>query len=107
MHLGGLLNIGVKKPKNLIHILLNNNSHESVGGQSSNANHINFKNLVKSLGYIKYYKIKDVSKIASTVKTVLKSSGPIFLEVFIKQGAPKNLGRPNNFKLIKERFINQ
>tara|TARA_X000000950_G_scaffold289544_1_gene415310 strand:- start:14430 stop:15542 length:1113 start_codon:yes stop_codon:yes gene_type:complete len=107
MHLGGLLNIGVKKPKNLIHILLNNNSHESVGGQNSNANHINFKSLVKSLGYRKYYKIKETSKIISTIKSVLKNSGPIFLEVFISQGAIKNLGRPNNFKLIKERFIKQ
>ena len=33
MHMGSLTTIGYYKNENLVHILFNNNRHESVGGQ--------------------------------------------------------------------------
>ena len=45
MHMGSLRTIGFFGNTNFKHILLNNNSHESVGGQTTNASKINFNNL--------------------------------------------------------------
>ena len=105
MHLGSLRTFGNLGNSNLKHILLNNNSHESVGGQTTTAGEINFKNLVKSLGYKKYFKISENKKIKLTIKKFLNSKGPSFLEVLISNGTLNNLSRPDNLIKIKKRFM--
>ena len=50
MHLGSIKTTGTFAKKNFKYILLNNNSHDSVGGQSTHAHNINFEKLSKSLG---------------------------------------------------------
>ena len=106
MHLGSLntLNneIDLEKFK---HILLNNFSHESVGGQKTNSNKIDFSKLTKSIGYKKYYCIKTSEEVLPKLKSFLKTKGPSFLEVIINPGSLKKLGRPKNFKKIKDIFI--
>ena len=59
MHMGSLTTIGYYKNENLVHILFNNNRHESVGGQKVYSDKINFKNMILSLGYKKYFLIKN------------------------------------------------
>ena len=105
MHLGSLRTLGFFGKKNIKHILLNNNSHESVGGQSTLANGINFKKLVKSVGYKKYFKINDQKNLKVSLKKFLNSKGPVFLEVIISKGSIKNLSRPKNLILIKKNFM--
>jgi phosphonopyruvate decarboxylase len=51
MHLGSLISTGFKSKKNFKYILLNNGSHESVGGQKIDTFKVNFKNISKSFGY--------------------------------------------------------
>ena len=85
--------------------MLNNNSHESVGGQPTTAAGIDFKKLVKSLGYKNYFKISQTKKIDSTIKKFLNSKGPSFLEVLISTGTLDNLSRPNNLIKIKNKFM--
>ena len=106
MHMGSLFTIGTYAKKNFKHILFNNGSHESVGGQDTNAKLINFKNLVLSLGYKNYFLLQSKSNIKSKIKNFLKSKGPSFLEVKINNGSIKNLDRPNNFIEIKKKFMN-
>ena len=48
--------------KNFKHILFNNNFHESVGGQSTKIDLVNFKNLSLSVGYKKYFKAKSLKE---------------------------------------------
>jgi len=105
MHLGSLRTFGYLGNSNLKHILLNNDSHESVGGQATTAGKINFKNLVKSLGYKKYFKISENNKINSTTKRFLNSKGPSFLEVLISNGTLSNLSRPDSLIKIKKKFM--
>ena len=40
MNLGSLVTIGSLKPKNLVHVVFDNNSHESTGGQPTNSSKI-------------------------------------------------------------------
>ena len=106
MHLGSLRTIAYDNNKNFKHILLNNNSHESVGGQITTAEGIDFKNLVKSVGYKNYFKIVRENEIKKVCKKFINVKGPSFLEVKIQNGSMKNLTRPKNFIKIKKLFMN-
>ena len=105
MHLGSLRTFGYLGNSNIKHILLNNNSHESVGGQTTTAAGIDFKKLVRSLGYKSYFKISQTKKINSTIKKFLNSKGPSFLEVLISEGSLDNLSRPRDLIKIKNKFM--
>ena len=104
MHLGSLNAAGLYAKKNFKHILLNNNSHESVGGQLTNADTINFKNLTKSLNYKKFFIIKNKKELNKKMKDFIRSSGPSFLEIKIKVGTLKNLARIQNLIKFKKNF---
>tara|TARA_B100000282_G_scaffold215829_1_gene159803 strand:+ start:14020 stop:15123 length:1104 start_codon:yes stop_codon:yes gene_type:complete len=106
MHMGSMRTIGKFSNKNLKHILLNNNAHESVGVQETTANKINFKSLSLGFGYKKYYNIDNQKDLRKTLIKFLNCSGPAFLEVKIKAGTFKNLIRPKNFIQIKKEFCN-
>jgi len=105
MHLGPLRTIGFLKAKNFKHIILNNNSHESVGEQTTTANGIDFKKLSSSLGYKSYYKIKNLREVKTVLNKFINAQGPSLLEVRIKNGSLKNLPRPKNLISIKQNFI--
>ena len=59
MHLGSIKTVGTFGSKYFKYILLNNNSHDSVGGQNTYTDNIDFEKLSKSLGFKKFYRIKD------------------------------------------------
>ena len=105
MHMGSMINIAKFGKSNFKHILLNNFSHESVGGQSTNIDKLNFSQIIRGFGYKKYFKIDTEYNFKKIIKNFLKTKGPVFLEVKIKKGTLKNLIRPTNLELIKKNFI--
>ena len=105
MHLGTIRTIGYLKNKNFKHIILNNNSHESVGGQPTYAKNIDFKKICIGLGYKNFFTIKNKNNFNSVIKNFLRKSGPNLLEVRIKSEALKDLIRPKNLKEIKKFFM--
>ena len=105
MHLGSLnINANFGK-KNFKHILLNNSAHESVGGQKTLADKIDFKKLTLGLGYKKFFNINNKILFEKKLKKFLNSQGPSFLEIKIKLGTLKNLIRPKNLISIKKKFL--
>ena len=107
MHMGSLANIGNLGNKNFKHILLNNYSHESVGGQKTFSEKMQFNKIAKGSGYKKYYFLNNKKKINQILKKFLISKGPSFLEVAIKHGSIENLTRPTNLNRIKKNFMNK
>ena len=105
MHLGSIMTTGTFAKKNFKYILLNNSSHESVGGQNTYANKINFETLSKSLGFKKFYSIKFKKDINPLIKKFLSSKDLSFLEVKIANSKQKKLPRPKDLIAIKERFM--
>ena len=105
MHMGSLFTGGFKNNVNLKHILLNNNSHESVGGQLTGAKNINFRLLSRSLGYKNYLIIKNNEEISKVLKKFLAQKSYSFLEVLIDPTFDTNLPRPKNLSNIKNSFI--
>ena len=105
MHLGSIVSIGKIAGRNFKHILFNNFSHESVGGQPTNIEKLNMKKLVLSAGYKKFFKINRKNQINLILNKFLKSRGPSFLEVEISPGSIENLQRPRNLLKIKKKFM--
>jgi phosphonopyruvate decarboxylase len=94
MHLGSMPVIAGYKPNRFIHVLLNNGSHESVGGQATAANHVNFKLLADAVGYVGYGIANDVNSLRQAWEDLTLKQGPVLLEVKIKNGSRADLGRP-------------
>lgn len=97
MHMGALPTIADHKPSKYLHILLNNASHESVGGQRTVADVINFSNLSIACGYKKYYCATTSDEIKLVWDEIkLYEEGPIFFEIKINASSREDLKRPEN-----------
>ena len=105
MHLGSIKTAATFANKNFRYILLNNNSHDSVGGQSTYANNINFKQFSKSLGFKNFYCIKDDKNLKRNIKKFLSGNSLNFLEVKVTNSKIKNLPRPTDLIKIKNQFM--
>ena len=93
MHLGAMATIGSEKPKNFVHVLLNNAAHESVGGQPTIANGIDFKKFSQAVGYAGYACANDEKELRELLSTLGERS-PFLLEIKLLQGSRQDLGRP-------------
>ena len=105
MHLGSIKTAGTFANKNFKYILLNNNTHDSVGGQSTYANNIDFKKLSKSLGFKKFYSIDNKKNLKTIIKKFMSENNLSFLEVKVTNSKIKNLPRPSDLIKIKNQFI--
>jgi len=94
MHMGSMPVISGYKPQQFIHVLLNNGSHESVGGQATAANEVDFEALAKAVGYTAYAVASDVVSLKQAWLSLQGQIGPVLLEVKIKNGSRDDLGRP-------------
>ena len=98
MHMGGMAIIANKSPKNYIHVVFNNGAHDSVGGQPTVGLKIDLPTVAKAVGYLHTYSVstkKELEKLLTFPFFHQPScDGPVFLEVKVKKGNRKDLGRP-------------
>ena len=94
MHMGAMATIGAAAPPNLVHILLNNEAHESVGGAPTAAGTVLFPAVAVSLGY-HIIKAAETEEELTRALTELRSADALtFLEIRTAIGSRKDLGRP-------------
>ena len=104
MHLGS--QAVSSKFNNLVHILFNNLSHDSVGGQTPPSEKISFYKLAKQLGYRFIYKIKKKEKIENIIKKSIKNKKSTFIEIICCKGNRINLSRPDKSAIhYKKKFM--
>ncbi|MGI5089126.1 phosphonopyruvate decarboxylase [Treponema vincentii] len=96
MHLGGFSTIGTQKPKNMVHIVLNNGAHDSVGGQPTVARNINLCAVALACGYDQALSVAAPEALLSNLKIAFASPGTVFIEVMVSKGARPDLGRPKS-----------
>lgn len=94
MHTGSLGIIGSLNLKNFKHIILNNGSHDSVGGQPTIGFEIDFENLANSFNYNRFFKINKRNEFDDIFMDFKRQQGPCLLEIKVNKGARKELGRP-------------
>ncbi len=99
MHMGGMAIIGSRGPRNLVHIVMNNGAHDSVGGQPTVGRKINLPLIAKACGYQQGYSVSTPTELATALEKSAKASGLCFLEIKVKKGARKDLGRPTTTPL--------
>ena len=105
MHLGSIKTAGTFANKNFKYILLNNNTHDSVGGQSTYANDIDFRKLSKSFGFKKFYSIRNKKNLKQNIKKFLSENNLSFVEVKVTNSKIKKLPRPTDLIKIKNHFM--
>ncbi|MDR3243797.1 MAG: phosphonopyruvate decarboxylase [Elusimicrobiota bacterium] len=102
MHMGALAQIGVKKPLNFTHIVLNNGVHDSVGGQPTILPYINVKSIAKAAGYNQVYVIKNKEDFRGIFNKVKQ---PVFAEAIVKKGSRKDLDRPKSCPIENKKLF--
>jgi len=103
MHLGGFTTIGTQKPQNMIHIVLNNGAHDSVGGQPTVGRKINLCAAALACGYDQALSVAAPEALLSNLKIVFASPGTVFIEVMVSKGARPDLGRPKSSPIENKR----
>ena len=105
MHLGGIKTVASFAKNNLKYILLNNNAHDSVGGQSTKSNDIKFNQFSKSLGFEKFVLIKNKFNLKNKIQDFINDKKLCFMEVKVSGNKLKSLPRPTNLIKIKNKFM--
>jgi len=106
MHMGSLAVIGSQKARNFKHIIINNASHDSVGGQPTVGEWISFTGIAKACGYKSYKAASSAKELKNVLNSFIASPGPALLEVRVKKGSRKDLTRPKSLKKAKKDFMN-
>jgi len=94
MHMGSLATIGALAPENLVHIVLNNSAHDSVGGQPTVGHSIDLVEIARACGYKRAIRAVTSTEVKNAISILSENAGPTFLEIRVKRGHRKNLGRP-------------
>lgn len=107
MHMGSMAIVAQKAPKNYVHVIFNNGAHDSVGGQPTVGLNIDFPQIAKALGYKTTFSVDTKDTLNEVLKTVKAIEGPILLEIKVKKGNRKDLGRPTTTPIQnKEALMN-
>ena len=106
MHMGSMAVLGANKPRNLIHVVINNGAHETVGGMPTVAANIDLVAIAKACGYpnaVCVYNFDDLDKELEHAK---KTNELSLIEVKCSIGAREDLGRPTTTALEnKQNFM--
>lgn len=96
MHTGALSTVGQLRPKNLVHVVLNNGAHDSVGGQPTASANVSFVELAKASGYPRAVLVDSVDGIGPALREAFNAAEPSLVELRIRPGARGDLGRPTS-----------
>jgi phosphonopyruvate decarboxylase len=108
MHLGGLTVAGTSGLENFKHVIFNNGVHDSVGGQSTRGFSVDLLAVARAMNYRSAFYADNEAQLRQELGNLKRAKGPAILEIRIKPGARKDLGRPKEAMTeIKERFMNQ
>lgn len=94
MHMGSMAFIGGNKLSNLIHICLNNEAHESVGGMPTGAVGLSYCSIAKECGYPKTYSVSTEDELKAVMIQLETVKEMTFIEVKVSLGSRSDLGRP-------------
>lgn len=94
MHMGSLAVIGQNPTPNLVHICLNNEAHESVGGMATGAAGISYARIAESCGYLKVYRVAEETELQEELDVIRAKEEMTFLEILVAIGSRVDLGRP-------------
>lgn len=106
MHMGAMAVIGANKPSNLVHIVINNGAHETVGGLPTVASEINLVKMAEACGYPYAVRVSEFEQMDKELQAAKERRELTLIEVECAIGAREDLGRPTTTALEnKENFM--
>ena len=99
MHMGSMAIIGANKPSNLIHVVINNSAHETVGGMPTVADSIDLVAIAEACGYPNAVCVDTFEALDRELEVAKRRNEMSFIEVKCSIGARNNLGRPTTTAL--------
>ena len=106
MHMGATAVIAACSPKNFIHIVLNNEAHESVGGMPNASRKINLPLIAEACGYRYTNSAADIDAVKKILEDLREVPKPAFVEIKCSIQSRKNLGRPTISPLENKKNLN-
>lgn len=94
MHMGSMAIVGSLHPHNYIHIVFNNGAHDSVGGQPTVGLKIRLTDIAMAVGYSSVRRVTTRQELQDALDGMKDLQGPIFVEICVRTGNRKDLGRP-------------
>ena len=98
MHMGSMAIVASKQPKNYVHVVFNNGAHDSVGGQPTVGLNIDLPAVAKAVGYKSVISVDNKDALEEQLSIINSQLSineyPIFLEIRVRKGNRKDLGRP-------------
>ena len=95
MHLGALPVIGKRRPLNLVHVVINNGAHETVGGMPVCSAALNFTSIASAAGYRRVLTADSEAGLIRVLGTLSgETAGPVLIELKCACGSRSDLGRP-------------
>jgi len=94
MHLGAMAVIGANAPQNLVHIVINNSAHETVGGMPTVAGKIDLVGVAKACGYPSAVSVDGFEALDRELAAAKERHALSLIEVKCAIGARADLGRP-------------
>ena len=107
MHMGSMAIVADKAPKNYVHIVFNNGAHDSVGGQPTVGLKMDLPAVAKAVGYKASFSVDSKTDLLDCLKAVGVVEGPVLLEVKVKKGNRKDLGRPTTTPIQNKEALMQ
>lgn len=86
--------VGAYKPKNLLHILIDNEAHDSTGGQGTVTGGISFGVIAKGFGYEQVYSTDKLDTFREILGETKNLTAATFIHLKTQKGSPEKLGRP-------------
>jgi phosphonopyruvate decarboxylase len=106
MRLSGMTMIGYYKPGNMVHIVLDNNSYESTGGQRTVSDGVDFIEIAHACGYEHAEQVRDMPELKDKLNEWKKKRQLTFLYLKIRAGTRETLGRPSiHPHMVRQRFM--
>lgn len=106
MHMGAMALVGANAPKNIVHIIINNGAHETVGGMPTVAENIDFVRIAKACGYPNAVCVDNFNDLDRELKLAKDRNELSLIEVKCSIGARADLGRPTTTALEnRENFM--
>jgi phosphonopyruvate decarboxylase len=106
MRTGSLATNGFYRPKNLLHILLDNESHDSTGGQDTVSGNVDFSMIARASGYERSITVNKITDLGRHIEHWKSKPILTLIHVKISKGSKKNLGRPTVLPYdVKKRFM--
>ena len=99
MHMGSMAVIGANKPKNLVHVVINNSAHETVGGMPTVAGSIDLVGIARACGYPNAVCVDSFEALDRELAAAKERDTLSLIEVKCSIGAREDLGRPTTTAL--------